>query len=128
MAKVYAQPYVQRVEYIGTESTKVYITFVDSADGVTLLTGVAPARVTSQLSKAGAAWASFGAGTVTSVGNGVYTITMDTVDKNTFGSVLIRAAASTPTSYETHAMVWVGVNNEDESGTVARLRALRREV
>jgi hypothetical protein len=124
MAKVFAQPYVQRVEYLGTGSTKVFLTFVDNVDGVTLLTGVAPARVTAQLSKAGAAWASLGAGTVTSLGNGVYTITMSPTDKNAYGPALIRAVASTPTSYETHAMVWVGVNNEDEGGNVTRIRRL----
>ena len=127
MAKVHAQPYVQRVEYIGTGSSKVYVTFVDDADGSTLLTGVVPGQVTAQLSKAGGAWAAFGAGTITSVGNGVYTITMDTVDKNTYGPCLIRAVASTPTSYETHALVWVGVSNEDEGGNVTRIRTLRRE-
>jgi hypothetical protein len=86
------------------------------------------ARTTVEILKYGAsAWVSPSAGAPTEIGNGVYGVTLNKTDKNTFGPMLMRVVASTPTSFETHALIWVGSNDEDESGTVRRIRAIHME-
>jgi hypothetical protein len=127
MAKVFVSPGPQRVAQLGGNQ-RVFVTLVDAADGVTLVTTAASARTAVQLLKFGArAWAAPSAGTFTAIGNGAYRVTLDKTDKNTFGPMLMRVVASTPTTYESQAMIWVGVSDEDESGTVRRIRALHAE-
>lgn len=127
MAKVFVNPGPQRVANRGGNE-RVFVTLVDDSDGVTLITTAVSARATVQLLKFGAtSWASPSAGTFTTVGNGVYRVTLDSTDKNTFGPMWLRVASSTPTTYETQALVWVGANDEDESGTVRRIRSLHTE-
>jgi hypothetical protein len=124
MAKVFIQSGPQRVAQSGG-AQRVFVTLVSETDGVTLVTTAAAARTAVELLKFGAtAWAAPSAGTFTTVGHGVYRVTLDATDKNTFGPMLVRVSASTPTTYETQALVWVGASDEDDSGTVRRIRAL----
>lgn len=127
MAKVFISPGPQRVAQRGGNE-RVFVTLVNDTDGVTLEAGAASARTTVELLKyGGTAWAAPSAGTFTTVGNGVYRVTLDSTDKNTFGPLWLRVAASTPTTYETQALVWVGANDEDEAGTIKRIRTLHME-
>lgn len=126
MPKLFSQPYVQRLAQLGGTET-VLITLVDDADGVTLIAGHA-ATPTVQISKAGAAFGSCSDGVWAEVGNGIYTVRLNKTDKNTLGPLLVRVIAATPTTYETQALCWVGVNNEDEVGVVQRIRTIHREV
>ena|SRR3990167_4589647 len=127
MAKVFVSPGPQRVAQGGGHE-RVFVTLVNSTDGVTLVTGAASARTTKQLLKfGGTAWASPSAGTFTAIGNGVYRVTLNSTDKNTFGPMLLRVTSSTPTSYETHVLIHVGANDEDESGTVKRIRTIHAQ-
>jgi len=124
VAKVFVSPGPQRVAQLGGNQ-RVFVSLVDATDGVTLVTTAASARTTVQLLKFGAtAWAAPSAGTFTAIGNGVYRVTLDKTDKNTFGPMLVRVVASTPTTYESQAMIWVGTSDEDESGTIKRIRTL----
>jgi len=127
VAKVFISPGSQRVAQSGGHE-RVFVTLVNATDGVTLVTTAVSARTTVQLLKYGAAaWVTPSAGTFTAIGNGVYRVTLNATDKNTFGPLLVRVVASTPTTYESQVMVWVGTSDEDESGTVRRIRALHAE-
>lgn len=126
---LYTQAGPQRVAYRGAEE-QVFVVLVREASGrISPLEGIAAGDVTVRLAKAATStWIEPNDGTWTEVGSGVYTLQLDSTDKNTLGPMIVRARGGSPATYETQAMLWVAITDEEEAAEYTRIRTLHREL
>jgi hypothetical protein len=105
----------------GTSNQKVPIRLVDDTDGETLETGVSSPTI--QLSKNGGSFASASDGTWAEIGNGWYTVRLNSTDTSDAGWLLLRVVKS-GTSRESHVLCNVSISSSEERNNMMRSRVV----
>ena len=106
-----------------TSSQKINVTLVDEADVVTLETGITSPTI--QISKNGGAYGSPSDGAWAELGNGDYTISLNSTDTDTLGYLWLRVI-KTGTSAEVKVQAIVAISGEEWRSDYLRTRTLYR--
>ena len=109
---------------LGKPSQKVPVTLVDETDLKTLETGVTSPTIA--ISKNGVAYASASDGTITEIGNGDYTVTLNATDTDAVGWLLLRVVKASQTA-ETHVVCKISIDAAEEAALAERVRTFARE-
>tara|TARA_R100000808_G_scaffold3464_1_gene12318 strand:+ start:526 stop:900 length:375 start_codon:yes stop_codon:yes gene_type:complete len=109
----------------GVSEQKVPILLVDETDLATVETGVSSPTI--QLSKNGGSWASASDGTWAEIGNGWYTVQLNSTDTNLMGWLIIRVVKAS-TSGESFVLCDIGINPEEDRTNYIRNRQTLRKV
>ena len=109
----------------GVTEQKVPVLLVDETDLSTVETGVSSPTIT--ISKSGASFASASDGTWAEVGNGWYTVRLNSTDTGDLGWLVVHVVKS-GTSAESSVLCNVGISPQEERADYIRNRQTLRKV
>jgi len=109
----------------GVAEQKVPVLLVDETDLSTLETGVSSPTIA--ISKNGGSFASADDGAWAEVGNGWYTVRLNSADTSTLGWLIVRVVKSS-TSAESNVLCNVGISPQEERADYIRNRQTLRKV